>query len=226
MAVRAIAYEYNGDPASVLCAVTLRPPQNPDNDPSPPTPSTSPSPPSPSIAIGTSRLNTNASTFVPKKRITIKNKDGRELDLAPYRRKDSLTPQTTGSSTSSIQSLSGKSINVRVLLSPINPSDLHVVHGSYAVQPAARELDVNGQRRTLYLPGNEGLGEIMEVGPDVKGLEKGDWVVFSRCQSGTWASAQVLEEEDVVKVDKGSGISAVNASTLTVGPCLGTTEKG
>ena len=112
--------------------------------------------------------------------------------------------------------LSGRSINVKVLLSPINPSDVHVVHGSYATKPTPRKLNVDGKEKTLYLPGNEGLGEITEVGPDVKELKKGDWVAFSKGQSGTWSSAQILEEEDVVKVDEGSGISAVNASTLTV----------
>jgi len=144
MATRAIVYENNGDPASVLSAVTL--------------------PPEP---------------------------------------------------------VSGRLINVKVLLSPINPSDTHVVHGSYAVQPAPRGLNVNGEQKTLYLPGNEGLGEITEVGPDVKRLKKGDWVGFSKGQSGTWSSAQVLEEEGVIKVDKGSGISAVNASTLTVSRSTG-----
>jgi len=140
MAIRAIVYENYGDPASVLSAVTLPPPEPP----------------------------------------------------------------------------SGRSINVKVLLSPINPSDLHVVNGSYAVQPIPRKLNINGEQKTLYLPGNEGLGEVTEVGPGVQGLKKGDWVAFSKGQSGTWSSAQVLEEEDVIKVDKGSGISAVNASTLTV----------
>ena len=105
---------------------------------------------------------------------------------------------------------------MKVLLSPINPADVHVVHGSYAIQPAPRVLDVNGEEKTLYLPGNEGLGEITGVGPGVRGLKKGDWVVFSKGQSGTWSSAQVLEEEDVIRVDEYSGISAVNASTLTV----------
>ena len=141
MATRAIVYENNGDPASVLSAVTL--------------------PPEP---------------------------------------------------------LSGKSINVKVLLSPINPSDTHVVHGSYGVQPTPRELNVNGEQKTLYLPGNEGLGEITEVGPEVKGLKRGDWVVFIKGLSGTWSSAQVLGEGDVLKMDKASGISAVNASTLAVSP--------
>ena len=107
-------------------------------------------------------------------------------------------------------------MSVKVLLSPINPSDVHVVHGSYAVQPSPRELKVNGEEKTLYLPGNEGLGEIIEVGPDVKSLKRGDWVVFSKSQSGTWSSAQILEEEDVIKVDRGSGISAVSAATLAV----------
>lgn len=141
MAVRAIVYEHNGDPASVLHAVTL-PPQ--------------------------------------------------------------------------AEALSGRSVSVQVLLSPINPSDVHVVHGSYAIQPAPRELNVNGQEKTLYLPGNEGLGEITEIGADVKSLKKGDWVVFGKGQSGTWSSAQTLEEGDVIKVDRGSGISAVSAATLAV----------
>lgn len=139
MTVRAIVYEQNGDPASVLCAVTL-----------------------PS------------------------------------------------------QPLSGRSVSVKILLSPINPSDLHVVHGSYAIQPDPRELTVNGEKKTLYLPGNEGLGEIAEIGPEVKSLKRGDWVVFSKSQSGTWSSTQMLDEEDVIKVDKESGISPVSASALTV----------
>jgi trans-2-enoyl-CoA reductase len=140
MAARVIAYERNGDPASVLCALTLAP-----RDP-----------------------------------------------------------------------LSGKSINVKILLSPINPADLHVVHGTYATEPVLREVNVNGQEKKLRLPGNEGLGEIAEVGPDVTSVKKGDWVVFSKGQSGTWSSSQVLEEKDVIKVHKESGISAVNVGTLAV----------
>ena len=139
MATRAVVYENNGDPASVLSAVTL--------------------PPGP---------------------------------------------------------LGERSINVKVLLSPINPSDVHVIHGSYGVKPTPRELSINGEQKGLYFPGNEGLGEITEVGPDVKSLQKGDWVIFSKGQSGTWSSSQVLGEDDVIKMDKGLGISAINAATLTV----------
>ena len=110
----------------------------------------------------------------------------------------------------------GSSITVKHLLSPVNPSDINVVEGVYPSQPRARQLNVNGQDRTLRIPGNEGLGEVTGVGEGVKGLKMGDWVVFSKRQSGTWSSGQVLEEEDVIKVDRGAGISAVNAATLMV----------
>lgn len=110
----------------------------------------------------------------------------------------------------------GSSVTVKHLLSPVNPSDINAVEGVYPYQPRARRLNINGQERSLHIPGNEGLGEITDVGESVKGLNKGDWVVFGKVQSGTWSSGQILEEEDVIKVDRQSGISAVNAATLVV----------
>ena len=110
----------------------------------------------------------------------------------------------------------GSSVVVKHLLSPINPSDINVVEGVYPHQPRARQLDVSGQERTLHIPGNEGLGEITGVGEGVKDLKKGDWVVFAKGQPGTWSSGQIFEEGDVIKVDRESGISTVNAATLVV----------
>jgi trans-2-enoyl-CoA reductase len=110
----------------------------------------------------------------------------------------------------------GSSVTVKHLLSPVNPSDINAVEGLYPHQPRARQLSVSGQERTLHIPGHEGLGEITDVGEGVKGLKKGDWVVFAKSQSGTWSSGQTLEEGDVIKVDRETGISAVNAATLVV----------
>ena len=140
MAIRAVVYESNGNPASVLSVVTI------------------PSPPKPA----------------------------------------------------------GSSVIVKHLLSPINPADLLAVDEVYPYQPRARQLNVGGQERTLHISGNEGLGEIADVGEGVKNLKKGDWVVFAKGQSGTWSSGQTLEEGDVIKIDKESGISPVNAATLVV----------
>lgn len=110
----------------------------------------------------------------------------------------------------------GSSVAVRHLLSPIHPADINTVQGVYPYRPKSRQLDVNGQERKLHIPGKEGLGEITDIGERVKSLKKGDWVVFGGCQPGTWSSGQTLEEDDVIKVDRGTGISAVNAATLLV----------
>lgn len=110
----------------------------------------------------------------------------------------------------------GSSIAVKHLLAPVNPSDIGAVGGTYPNQPRARQLNVNGQERTLHIPGNEGLAEITDVGKDVKALRKGDWVIFGKSQPGSWSSGQMLDEGDVIKIDRESGISAVNAATLVV----------
>lgn len=110
----------------------------------------------------------------------------------------------------------GSSVTVKHLLSPINPSDINVVEGVYPNQPSPRQLTVRGEERTLHIPGNEGLGEITDVGEGVKGLKKGDWVLFAKGQPGTWSSGQTFEEGDVIKIDKETGISPVNVATLAV----------
>src|SRR5260370_2363594 len=56
---------------------------------------------------------------------------------------------------------------VRVLLSPINPSDLHMVRGRYGYQP---ELPAS--------PGAEGVGIVEAVGPGVQGPTARTRVLF------------------------------------------------
>ena len=119
----------------------------------------------------------------------------------------------------------GSSVAVKHLLSPLHPADINAIEGVYPYQPRARQLNVSGQERTLHIPGNEGLGEITDVGEGVGSLKKGDWVVFGKGHSGTWSSGQMLEEGDVIKVDKGTGISAVNAATLLVCSTQNTGER-
>jgi len=54
------------------------------------------------------------------------------------------------------------------------------------------------------------------VGPGVQGLQKGDWVVMAKSQAGTWSSALTVTQNDVIKLP--SGLSEVNAATMTVNP--------
>jgi trans-2-enoyl-CoA reductase len=108
---------------------------------------------------------------------------------------------------------SGTSVNLKVLLAPINPSDIGIIRGGVPLRPAETKLS-SGQ--TVYVPGNEGLGQVEQVGPDVKGLSKGDWVIFARLQCGTWRSGLTVAENDVIKVGPTDGLSDVQAATLAV----------
>ena len=73
---------------------------------------------------------------------------------------------------------------VRVLLSPINPSDLHMVRGRYGYQP---ELPAS--------PGAEGVGIVEAVAPGVQSPVVGTRVVFVR----TW---NIWRERIVCPVDR------------------------
>lgn len=108
------------------------------------------------------------------------------------------------------------SVNVRYVLSPVNPSDINVIEGVYPAKPTLTDALVPGHRleKPVYVGGNEGLAEVTEVGSGVEDVQKGDWVVMAGQQLGTWSSARTLKAEDVIKVP--SGVSEVNGATMTV----------
>ena len=80
---------------------------------------------------------------------------------------------------------------VRVLLSPINPSDLHMVRGRYGYQP---ELPAS--------PGAEGVGIVEAVGPAVQGPTVGTRVVFVHTWN-TWREQIACPVDRLVPVPDG-----------------------
>src|SRR3984893_6565256 len=80
---------------------------------------------------------------------------------------------------------------VRVLLSPINPSDLHMVRGRYGYQP---ELPAS--------PGAEGVGIVEAVGPGVQGPTVGTRVVFVHTWN-TWREQIVCPVDRLVPIPDG-----------------------
>lgn len=80
---------------------------------------------------------------------------------------------------------------VRVLLSPIHPSDLHMVRGRYGYQP---ELPAS--------PGIEAVGIVEALGPGVQGPVVGTRVVFIRTWN-TWCEQIVCKAESLVAVPQG-----------------------
>ncbi|XP_043074832.1 enoyl-[acyl-carrier-protein] reductase, mitochondrial [Puntigrus tetrazona] len=98
------------------------------------------------------------------------------------------------------------SVRVHMLAAPVNPADINMIQGSY---PILCPLPAVG--------GNEGLGEVIEVGSNVTSLRPGDWVVPIDAGFGTWRTGAVCEEDELISVPK--DISVLGAATIFVNPC-------
>ncbi|KIJ24657.1 hypothetical protein M422DRAFT_785817 [Sphaerobolus stellatus SS14] len=113
-------------------------------------------------------------------------------------------------------------LNVRFLLSPINPADLNVVEGVYPSKPTLLESSQSGLDEAIYIGGNEGLAQVLEKGEGVEGIEEGDWVVMVKSQAGTWIGWKNVAVDDVVRVPKTKqgegGLTEAQAATMTVNP--------
>ncbi|KAI3849631.1 hypothetical protein MKW92_018285 [Papaver armeniacum] len=80
---------------------------------------------------------------------------------------------------------------VKMLASPIQPSDINMVQGVYPIEipfPA--------------VGGREGVGEVYAFGSAVKGLSLGDWVIPLPPSLGTWQTYVVKKESAWHKINK------------------------
>ncbi|KAI5462807.1 hypothetical protein BGZ63DRAFT_379736 [Mariannaea sp. PMI_226] len=84
---------------------------------------------------------------------------------------------------------------VKFHFSPINPLDLAVIAGAYPVKP---HFEHSGES----ILGFDGVGEVVWLGPDVKRLQLGDYVVPAKYGIGTWRSHAVINEELLDKIPK------------------------
>jgi len=101
--------------------------------------------------------------------------------------------------------LKDNEVLIRMLASPVNPADINMIQGVYRILP---KLPAVG--------GNEGVGEVMQVGKAVTELHTGDWVVPAAAGWGTWRMVAVCPSTDVMKIP--NDISVVSAATLLVNP--------
>lgn len=95
---------------------------------------------------------------------------------------------------------------IKMLAAPVNPADINTIEGKYPSKP-----------KLPAVPGNEGVGEILMIGKDVRGLKVGDRVVPLTTGTGTWRTHAVLPFTVALKVPKDLGL--IEAATLTVNPC-------
>jgi len=100
--------------------------------------------------------------------------------------------------------LTGHEVRVHMRYAPVNPADLNFIEGTYgrAAHPPA-------------IPGHEGCGEVIEIGPLVTSLEVGD-VVIPLLGVGCWSQHLTAAELHFAKLPP--GIDRVQASMLRVNP--------
>ncbi|XP_015114904.1 enoyl-[acyl-carrier-protein] reductase, mitochondrial [Diachasma alloeum] len=97
-------------------------------------------------------------------------------------------------------------VAVRWILAPVNPADINTIQGKYPSKP-----------KLPAVAGNEGVGEVVDVGEGVKAVGVGDKVVPNRSNTGTWSSRRVYPVEEVLKIP--GNFTDVEASMLNVNPC-------
>ncbi|KAL4233857.1 mitochondrial 2-enoyl thioester reductase [Mactra antiquata] len=104
------------------------------------------------------------------------------------------------------KALSSNQVLIKMLMAPINPSDINMIEGTYHLKP-----------QLPAVVGNEGVGEVLEVGRNVDYLKPGDWVIPSQAGFGTWRTHAVDEVEKFRKIS--NDIPPLSAATLAVNPC-------
>jgi mitochondrial enoyl-[acyl-carrier protein] reductase / trans-2-enoyl-CoA reductase len=97
------------------------------------------------------------------------------------------------------------SVLVKMVFAPINPADINVIQGSYKTLPPLPAV-----------PGGEGVGEVIAVGPDVSTLKVGDPVFPAASGAGTWRSH--IEDSENAFVSAPSGLTWAENAALRVNP--------
>ena len=97
-------------------------------------------------------------------------------------------------------------VRIRMLASPINPSDLMFVRGNYTIEAACPQS-----------PGFEGVGIVEASGGGLRGkLFQGKRVVVLNAKGGNWAEHTVVPSTQVIPIS--ASLSVDQASTFFVNP--------
>ena len=104
------------------------------------------------------------------------------------------------------RTLKNSQVLVKYIASPINPADINTIQGVYPLKPASFPA----------IGGNEGVAEVLRIGPNVKSIQVGDKVIPAPAATGTWTTHRVLTEKDFIVLDK--NVDPLFAAQITVNP--------
>lgn len=105
-----------------------------------------------------------------------------------------------------IRKLNENEVLVKMIAAAVNPADINTIQGKYPSKPPLPAV-----------PGNEGVGRVINVGSNVGEFVEGDHVVPLLPNLGTWQTHLIVAKDQIYKVPKKLGI--VEAATFTVNPC-------
>lgn len=102
--------------------------------------------------------------------------------------------------------LKDNEVLIKMLMAPVNPSDINMIEGTYFLKPPLPAV-----------VGNEGVAEVVEVGRNVESLITGDWVIPAQAGFGTWRTFATTDVSNLRKI--ANDIPPLSAATIAVNPC-------
>lgn len=103
--------------------------------------------------------------------------------------------------------LKADDVLIKLLGAPINPADINMVEGKYALLPSSLPATF----------GNEGVFQVVDHRASDEQVRPGDWVLPKKLEWGKWRSHGIISINDLIKIPSEIGIEA--AATLSVNPC-------
>ena len=100
--------------------------------------------------------------------------------------------------------MGSREVLVEMKYAPINPADINIIEGKYASLP---ELP--------FIPGNEGVGTVSQIGSDVDTIRPGQNVICP-FHTGFWCEAYIANQDTLIPLP--CGLAAEQGSMLAVNP--------
>ncbi|KAF2167068.1 hypothetical protein M409DRAFT_22503 [Zasmidium cellare ATCC 36951] len=117
----------------------------------------------------------------------------------------------------SISPPTGDLLTIKFLAAPINPADINQIQGVYPTKPTfTTSLSTPDP---IAVGGNEGVAEVVSKGGNVKGFERGDWVIMKKQGFGTWRTHAQTTAENLVAIKNKDGLRPEQVGTVSVNPC-------
>jgi len=104
-----------------------------------------------------------------------------------------------------VSDVKASEVGLKFLAAPINPADINSAQGVYGISKSLPSVG-----------GYEGVAVVEKVGPAVKNLRVGDWVL-PHGYMGTWTQSASADESLLIKVP--NDIPVAYAATMAVNPC-------